>query len=52
MNPEQALTVLKQAIDKGFTAGLYSMQDAAVILQALTTLNSSAAPETNSNQKS
>jgi hypothetical protein len=38
MNQEQAIQVLNQALDQGFKAGAYSLQDAAYLVQALAVL--------------
>jgi hypothetical protein len=38
MNEEQAIKVLTQAIDQGFKQGVYSLQDAAFIVQSLAVL--------------
>ena len=38
MTEEQAIDLLKQAIDQGFKKGVYSLQDAAFIVQALAVL--------------
>ena len=38
MNQEQAIQILNQALDQGFKAGAYSLQDAAFIVQALSVL--------------
>ncbi len=38
MNQEQAIDLLKQAIDQGFKKGVYSLNDAAFIVQALAVL--------------
>jgi hypothetical protein len=38
MNKEQAIEVLTQAIDQGFKQGVYSLQDAAFIVQSLAVL--------------
>jgi hypothetical protein len=38
MTEEQAIEVLNQALDQGFKKGVYSLQDAAFIVQALAVL--------------
>ena len=38
MTQEQAIQILNQALDQGFKAGAYSLQDAAFLVQALATL--------------
>jgi hypothetical protein len=38
MNQEQAIQILNQALDQGFKAGAYSLQDAAFLVQALAVL--------------
>ena len=38
MTQEQAIEVLTQAIDQGFKQGVYSLQDAAFIIQSLAVL--------------
>lgn len=38
MNKEQAIEIINQAINQGFKGGIYSLQDATFIVQALEVL--------------
>jgi hypothetical protein len=38
MNQQEAIKVLNQALDQGFKKGVYSLQDAAFVVQALAVL--------------
>jgi len=38
MNQQEAIKVLNQALDEGFKKGVYSLQDAAFVVQALSIL--------------
>lgn len=38
MTEEQAIEILNQALDQGFKKGVYSLQDAAFVVQALAVL--------------
>ena len=38
MTEEQAIEILNQALDQGFKKGVYTLQDAAFIVQALAVL--------------
>lgn len=38
MTQEQAIQILNQALDQGFKKGVYSLQDAAFVVQALAVL--------------
>lgn len=38
MTTEQAIEIINQAINQGFKGGIYSLQDATFIVQALKTL--------------
>jgi hypothetical protein len=38
MNQEQAIEILNQALDQAFKKGVYSLQDAALIVQSLAVL--------------
>jgi hypothetical protein len=38
MTQEQAIEILNQALDQGFKKGVYSLQDAAYLVQALAVL--------------
>jgi 20S proteasome alpha/beta subunit len=38
MTVEQAIEIINQAINQGFKGGIYSLQDATFIVQALKTL--------------
>jgi hypothetical protein len=40
MTEEQAIEILNQALDQGFKKGVYSLQDATFIVQALEVLYS------------
>lgn len=39
MTPEQAIEIINQAINQGFKGGIYSLQDATFIVQALEILS-------------
>jgi hypothetical protein len=48
MNNEHAIQIITQAIDQGFKKGVYSLQDAAFIVQALAVLFPQSEEGTNS----
>jgi hypothetical protein len=47
MTEEQAIEILNQALDQGFKKGVYTLQDAAFIVQAFAVLFPSKDVETN-----
>jgi len=40
MTKEQAIEVINQALNQGFKAGIYSLQDATFIVEALSVISS------------